>query len=95
VNFARYAAATYNGDASKVSITGTSSGAMITNVLLAGIDSCFSVAGESSADGLIGVPPNLFAAGAPFSGVPYGCFAGSGNWNSQCADRKLIKAAAA
>jgi len=41
-----------------------------------------------------GAYPDLFAAGAAFSGVPYGCFAGSSNWNSQCADGKLIKTAA-
>lgn len=44
---------------------------------------------------LKGAYPDLFVAGAAFSGVPYGCFAGSGNWNSQCADGKLIKTAAA
>jgi acetylxylan esterase len=54
----------------------------MTNVL-ADIDSCFSVAGESLADGFISFYPDLFAAGAAFSGVPYGCFAGAGNWNSQ------------
>ena len=77
----RYAAATYNGDASKVSVTGAWSGARMTNVL-ADIDSCFSVAGESLADGFIGPYPDLFA-GAAFSGVPYGCFAGAGRWNFQ------------
>jgi acetylxylan esterase len=55
---------------------------MMTNVLT-GIDLCFSVTGESSADGFIGANPDMFAAGAAFSGVPYGCFAGAGNWNSQ------------
>lgn len=65
----RYAAATYNGDASKVSVTGAWSGAMMTHVL-ADIDSGFSVAGESSADGFIGANPDLCVAGAAFSGVP-------------------------
>jgi acetylxylan esterase len=55
---------------------------MMTKVL-ADIDSGFSAAGESSADGFIGANPDLFVAGAAFSGVPYGCFAGAGNWNSQ------------
>jgi acetylxylan esterase len=32
-NFVRYALSTYNGDAGKVFVTGTSSGAMMTNVL--------------------------------------------------------------
>ncbi|PMD38625.1 carbohydrate esterase family 1 protein [Hyaloscypha variabilis F] len=75
-NFVRYALSTYGGDAGKVFVTGTSSGAMMTNVL-------------------VGAYPDLFVSGAAFSGVPYGCFAGSSNWNSQCADGKLIKTAAA
>jgi hypothetical protein len=43
----------------------------------------------------LGAYPDLFVAGAAFSGVPYGCFAGSSNWNSPCADGKLVKTAAA
>jgi hypothetical protein len=58
----------YNGDASKVSDNGAWSGTRMTNVL-AGIDSGFLVAGESSADGSIGANPDLFVAGAAFSGV--------------------------
>jgi hypothetical protein len=42
---------------------------MMTHVL-ADIDSGFSVAGESSADGFIGANPDLCVAGAAFSGVP-------------------------
>lgn len=34
---------------------------------------------------LAGAYPDLFQGGAAFSGVPYGCFQGSGMWNSQCA----------
>ncbi|KAF4566362.1 hypothetical protein EYR36_011788 [Pleurotus pulmonarius] len=68
----RYAIANYGVDASRVFATGTSSGAMMTNVLM-------------------GAYPDLFKAGSLFSGVPYGCFAGSGLWNSQCAQGQLIK----
>jgi hypothetical protein len=38
--------------------------------------------GKGLAGDYIGAYPDLFAAGAAFSGVPYGCFAGSSNWNS-------------
>lgn len=68
----RYAIANYGVDASRVFATGTSSGAMMTNVLM-------------------GAYPDLFKAGSLFSGVPYGCFAGSGMWNNQCAQGQLIK----
>ncbi|KAL0950541.1 hypothetical protein HGRIS_007348 [Hohenbuehelia grisea] len=68
----RYAIANWGVDKTRVFATGTSSGAMMTNVLL-------------------GAYPDLFAAGSSFSGVPYGCFAGSGMWNSQCAQGQLTK----
>ena len=51
-----YALKKYNADSSKVFATGLSSGAMMTNVLMA-------------------TYPDLFAGGAAFSGVPYGCLA--------------------
>jgi acetylxylan esterase len=70
----RYAISTWGADANRVFVTGTSSGAMMTNVL-------------------IGAYPDVFKGGAAFSGVPYGCFAGSGLWNSQCAQGQLIKTA--
>jgi acetylxylan esterase len=68
----KYAIANYGVDKTRVYATGSSSGAMMTNVLM-------------------GAYPDLFAAGSGFSGVPYGCFAGSGMWNSQCAQGQLIK----
>ncbi|MEU1897659.1 PHB depolymerase family esterase [Nocardiopsis dassonvillei] len=57
----------HDADAERVFVTGVSSGAMMTNVMLANY-------------------PDVFAAGAAFSGVPFGCFAttdGSG-WNNAC-----------
>ncbi|KUN88966.1 esterase [Streptomyces bungoensis] len=59
---------TYSADPGKVYVTGISSGAMMTNVLL-------------------GDYPDVFAAGAAFSGVPFGCFATTdgSEWNSACA----------
>ncbi|CAE6473326.1 unnamed protein product [Rhizoctonia solani] len=70
----RYLISQYAVDTNKVFATGSSSGAMMTNVLA-------------------GAYPDLIRAGAAFAGVPYGCFAGSGMWNSQCSTGKLIKTA--
>jgi acetylxylan esterase len=63
-----------NADAGRVYVTGASSGAMTTNVLL-------------------GDYPDVFKAGAAFSGVPFGCFAttNGSEWNSQCANGQIIK----
>ncbi|MBN1170695.1 MAG: PHB depolymerase family esterase [Micromonosporaceae bacterium] len=71
-----YAIQNYNGDASRVFVTGASSGAMMTNVLA-------------------GVYPDVFAAGAAFMGVPFGCFAttGGATWNSTCSGGQMIKTA--
>jgi len=68
----RYAISTWGADANRVFATGTSSGAMMTNVLL-------------------GAYPDLFKGGAAFSGVPYGCFAGSSMWSVTCAHGQNIK----
>ncbi|KAK4166845.1 putative cellulose binding protein [Cladorrhinum sp. PSN259] len=71
----------YSGDAKRVFVTGVSSGAMMTQVLL-------------------GSYPDVFAAGAAFSGVPFSCFAPAGNntgaygyWNDDCAKGRVIKTA--
>lgn len=67
-----YVERTYGSDPDRVYAVGASSGAMMTNVLLANY-------------------PDVFAAGAAFSGVPFGCFAttdGSG-WNSACANGQI------
>nr|WP_306459781.1 PHB depolymerase family esterase [Streptomyces sp. Ag109_G2-15] len=58
---------TYAADTGRIFVTGISSGAMMTNVLL-------------------GDYPDVFAAGAAFSGVPFGCFATTdgSEWNSAC-----------
>jgi acetylxylan esterase len=63
-----YTLSTYGADASRVFVTGASSGAMMTNVMAANY-------------------PDVFAAGAAFSGVPYSCFAtgsATNEWNSTC-----------
>lgn len=58
ISMVNYALDTYSGDASKVFVMGTSSGAMMTNVLVA-------------------TYPEVFEAGAAYSGVPHACFAGA------------------
>ncbi|THV04435.1 putative acetylxylan esterase [Dendrothele bispora CBS 962.96] len=70
----QFAIDNYGVDASKVFVTGTSSGAMMTNVMA-------------------GSYPDLFAAASIYSGVPFGCFAGTSEWNTQCAEGQLIKSA--
>ncbi|KAF9527349.1 carbohydrate esterase family 1 protein, partial [Crepidotus variabilis] len=74
VSQVKYAITNYGVNASRVYMTGTSSGAMMTNVLA-------------------GAYPDVFAAGAAFAGVPYGCFAGSGMWNNACANGQTTKTA--
>ncbi|MCG5470258.1 PHB depolymerase family esterase [Micromonospora sp. LAH09] len=66
----------YAADPARIFATGTSSGAMMTNVML-------------------GVYPDVFAAGASFAGVPFGCFAtgGTSEWNSQCANGQVVRTA--
>ncbi|RIW42007.1 esterase [Micromonospora endophytica] len=69
-----YVRARYPVDPARIFATGTSSGAMMTNVLL-------------------GLYPDVFAAGAAFAGVPFGCFAttGGAEWNSECANGQIIR----
>jgi hypothetical protein len=43
---------------------------------------------------MAGSYPELFAAASAYSGVPFGCFAGASDWNSQCSAGELIKTAA-
>ncbi|MER5713701.1 PHB depolymerase family esterase [Streptomyces sp. NPDC002132] len=64
----------YSADPTRVYVTGISSGAMMTNVLL-------------------GDYPDVFAAGAAFAGVPFGCFATTdgSEWNSACAQGNVIR----
>ncbi|MEH0581239.1 MULTISPECIES: PHB depolymerase family esterase [Streptomyces] len=71
-----WVSAAYAADTSRVYVTGISSGAMMTNVLL-------------------GDYPDVFAAGAAFSGVPFGCFATTdgSEWNSACSGGTVIHTA--
>ncbi|QUF04635.1 PHB depolymerase family esterase [Actinosynnema pretiosum subsp. pretiosum] len=74
MSMVRHTLQRYNGDPARVFVTGTSSGAMMTNVMLANY-------------------PDVFAAGAPFAGVPDGCFATTDGslWNSACANGTVLK----
>ena len=74
VSMVRYVIKNFNADSTRVYVTGTSSGAMMTNVLL-------------------GAYPDVFAAGAAFAGVPFGCFAGPNSWNDDCAKGRITKTA--
>jgi poly(hydroxyalkanoate) depolymerase family esterase len=42
---------------------------------------------------LLGSYPDVFQAGASFAGVPFGCFAGSASWNTDCAEGRVNKTA--
>ncbi|KAG9031163.1 hypothetical protein FS837_003087 [Tulasnella sp. UAMH 9824] len=67
-----YAINTWGVDAGRVFVTGTSSGAMMTNVMA-------------------GSYPDLFQAASAYSGVPFACFAGTGDWSVACAQGQISK----
>ena len=46
--------------------------------------------GAMSTNVMLGSYPEVFRAGAAYSGVPFGCFAGTGPWNGTCAGGKLL-----
>jgi poly(hydroxyalkanoate) depolymerase family esterase len=72
----KYSISKHGADANRVYVMGTSSGAMMTEALLA-------------------VYPDVFKAGAEFSGVPAGCWAASyssnNQWSSPCAGGMVTK----
>jgi acetylxylan esterase len=73
-----YAVSKHNADANRVYAVGTSSGAMMTEALLA-------------------IYPDVFKAGAEFSGVPAGCWAvnysASNQWSGPCAGGQVTHTA--
>ncbi len=77
-----YASQQYNGDLNQVYVTGLSSGAMMTNVLLGDYPDVFK-AGAAFA----GVPFGCFAASAGDPTNP----ANQAGWNSTCSSGNLIK----
>jgi poly(hydroxyalkanoate) depolymerase family esterase len=74
VSMVEYVLQNHDADPEQVYVTGVSSGAMMTNVLL-------------------GAYPDVFRAGSAFAGVPFGCFAGSTSWNTECATGEIDRTA--
>jgi len=83
VNMVRYVQQHYSTDPSKVFVTGLSSGAMMTEVLLADYPDVFA-AGSAYA----GVPATCFSTSAPAPGST-----GQAGWNSQCSGGTLTRTA--
>lgn len=82
VNMVKYAEANYGADSSKVYMTGSSSGAMMTNVLAGAYPDVFK-AGTLYG----GVPDGCFYVAGATAGQA------TPAWNSQCSSGKLIKTA--
>lgn len=82
VNMVSYAVSNYGGDASKVYVTGTSSGAMMTNVLAGAYPEVFQAASAYS-----GVPDGCFYVEGATAGMA------TPGWNSQCANGQIIQSA--
>jgi acetylxylan esterase len=82
VNMVKYAVEKYGGDANKVFTVGTSSGAMMTNVLVAAYPDVFKAGSVYS-----GVPAGCFyVSGATATQDPPG-------WANSCANGQLTKTA--
>jgi acetylxylan esterase len=82
VNMVKYAVANYGGDADRVYATGSSSGAMMTNVLASAYPDVFKACSVYS-----GVPDGCFyVAGSQPGQDPPG-------WNNQCSGGTLVKSA--
>lgn len=90
----QYAITNYGVDKTRVFVTGTSSGAMMTNGALNKSPNSFHYSNSSPHLVMAGSYPDIFQAASAYSGVPFGCFAGASSWNSQCANGQLSKTAA-
>lgn len=82
VNMVTYAVSNYGGDASRVYVTGSSSGAMMTNVLAGAYPEVFQAGSAYS-----GVADGCFYVAGATAGMA------TPGWNSQCADGDLIQSA--
>lgn len=83
INMVKYAVDKYGGDANRTFVTGTSSGAMMTNVLVGAYPDVFKAGSVYS-----GVPDGCFAVpGSTATQDPPG-------WNNQCANGQTTKTAA-
>ncbi len=84
VNMVKYAATKWGGDLNRTFVTGTSSGAMMTNVLVAAYPDVFKAGSVYS-----GVPAGCFAvSGATATQDPPG-------WSNGCANGQVTKTAEA
>jgi acetylxylan esterase len=84
VNMVTYAINNYGADASKVYVTGSSSGAMMTNVLVAAYPEVFQAASVYS-----GVAAGCFAVAGTTANMA------TPGWNSQCSNGQVSKTGAA
>jgi acetylxylan esterase len=82
VNMVTYAVSNYGGDASRVYVTGSSSGAMMTNVLAGAYPEVFKAGSAYS-----GVADGCFYVAGATAGMA------TPGWNSQCADGQVIQSA--
>ncbi|RFU23882.1 hypothetical protein B7463_g12456, partial [Scytalidium lignicola] len=83
VNMANYAAANYGGNANQIYATGSSSGAMMTNVLAGAYPDVIKAGSAYS-----GVADGCFYVPGATAGMP------TPAWNSQCANGQLIQTGA-
>jgi len=82
VNMVSYAVSNYGGDASRVYVTGSSSGAMMTNVLAGAYPEVFKAGSAYS-----GVADGCFYVSGATAGMA------TPGWNSECANGDLIQSA--
>jgi acetylxylan esterase len=82
VNMVSYAVSSYGGDASKVFVTGSSSGAMMTNVLAGAYPDIFTAGSVYS-----GVPDGCFYLASAQAGTD------NPGWNSACSGGSVVKTA--
>ncbi|KAG4416900.1 hypothetical protein IFR04_009978 [Cadophora malorum] len=84
VNMVAYAVKNYGGDADKVFVTGSSSGAMMTNVLAGAYPNVFKAGSVYS-----GVPDGCFYVSGAQAGQA------TPGWNNECANGRSVKTAQA
>lgn len=82
INMVKYAVTNYGGDANRVFATGSSSGAMMTNVLAGAYPDVIKAGSVYS-----GVPDGCFYVAGATTGMA------TPGWNNQCANGQLIKTA--
>ncbi|KAH6677561.1 putative Acetylxylan esterase A [Halenospora varia] len=82
VNMVDYAVTTYGGDKDRVFATGSSSGAMMTNVLAGAYPDVFKAGSSYS-----GVPDGCFYVASATAGMA------TPGWNNECANGKSVKTA--